>query len=92
MEELRNKYHDFSNDFVWRILGLEGVDTSLWSSAIKQFHRDYYPIYTATQSLNKEVETSIADTKEAIIKVTANGKRALKVFFGGLMGTPNSQC
>jgi hypothetical protein len=66
MEELRNKYHDFSNDFVWRILGLEGVDTSLWSSAIKQFHRDYYPIYTATQSLNKEVETSIADTKEAL--------------------------
>ena len=66
MEELRNKYHDFSNDFIWRILGLEGVDTSLWSSAIKQFHRDYYPIYTATQSLNKEVETSIADTKEAL--------------------------
>lgn len=66
MEELRNKYHDFSNDFVWRILGLEGVDTSLWSSAIKLFHRDYYPIYTATQSLNKEVETSIEDTKEAL--------------------------
>jgi hypothetical protein len=66
MEELRNKYHDFSNDFIWRILGLEGVDTSLWSSAIKQFHRDYYPIYTATQSLNKEVETYIADTKEAL--------------------------
>lgn len=66
MEKLRDKYHDFSNDFVLRILGLEGVDTSYWSSAIKQFHRDYYPIYISTQPLNKEIEKSIGDTKNAL--------------------------
>jgi hypothetical protein len=34
-------------------------------------------------------EIKIADAKEAMIKVIANGSRALKVFFGGLMDTPN---
>jgi hypothetical protein len=66
MEKLRDKYHDFSNDFVLRILGLEGFDTSLWSSAIKQFHHDYYPIYTSTQTFNKAIEKSIEETKEGL--------------------------
>jgi hypothetical protein len=66
MESLRAKHHNFTNDFLWRILGLEGVDTILWAGAIKQFYHDYMPIYEATKKNNKDVEGAIADTKEAL--------------------------
>jgi len=66
METLRAKHHNFTNDFLWRILGLEGVDTILWAGAIKQFYQDYMPIYEATKKNNKDVEGAIADTKEAL--------------------------
>lgn len=66
METLRAKHHNFTNDFLWRILGLEGIDSSLWGDAIKQFHHDYRPIYEASKNNNKEVEDAIADTKEAL--------------------------
>ena len=66
METLRANHHNFTNDFLWRILGLEGVDTSMWGDAIKQFHRDYRPIYEESKKNNKEVENAIAETKEAL--------------------------
>ena len=66
MEILRSTHHDFSNDFILRILGLEGIDTSDWSKAIKQFHHDYYPIYDSTKKLEVEINKSIADTKEGL--------------------------
>lgn len=66
MEDLRLKHHDFSNDFILRILGLEGVDTAYWTSAIKQFHHDYYPIYDSTKKLEQEIKESIAATKEGL--------------------------
>jgi hypothetical protein len=31
----------------------------------------------------------MTDAKDAIIRVIASGRRALKEFFGGLMGIPN---
>jgi hypothetical protein len=31
----------------------------------------------------------MTEAKDAIIRVIASGRRALKEFFGGLMGTPN---
>jgi hypothetical protein len=34
-------------------------------------------------------EIKIAEAKEVMIRVIANGRRALNVFFGGLMRTPN---
>jgi hypothetical protein len=66
MEILRENHHNFTNDFLWRILGLEGVDTALWSGAIKQFYHDYMPIYEETKKNNNDIESAIADTKEAL--------------------------
>ena len=56
MERLNQKHHDFSKDFLLRILGLDGVDTAVWGNAIKQFHRDYSPIFSATQKLEPAIE------------------------------------
>lgn len=66
MERLNQKHHDFSKDFLLRILGLDGVDTAVWGTAIKQFHRDYSPIFSATQKLEPAIEESITNTKEAL--------------------------
>jgi hypothetical protein len=66
MEQLRAKHHNFTNDFILRILGLEGVDTAIWGSAIKQFYRDYKPIYDSTRILEKEISASIGLTKEGL--------------------------
>lgn len=66
MQRLNEKHHDFSNDFLLRILGLDGVDTAIWSVAIKQFHRDYLPIFSATEKLNPDIEASISKTKDAL--------------------------
>lgn len=66
MQRLNEKHHDFINDFLLRILGLDGVDTAIWSSAIKQFHRDYSPIFSATEKLNPAIEESIGKTKDAL--------------------------
>lgn len=66
MQKLRESHHDFTNDFTWRILGLEGVDSSSWENVIKQFQHDYTPIYQATKKMNKDVEVAIANTKEGL--------------------------
>ncbi len=69
MEKLRAKHHNFTNDFVLRILGLEGVDTALWSTAIKQFYRDYKPIYDSTRLKEEEIMISFDKTKEGLKNV-----------------------
>jgi hypothetical protein len=69
IEKLRAKHHNFTNDFVFRILGLEGVDTALWSTAIKQFYRDYKPIYDSTRLQEEEIMNAFDKTKEGLKNV-----------------------
>jgi hypothetical protein len=69
MENLRAKHHNFTNDFVLRILGLEGVDTALWGTAIKQFYRDYKPIYDSTRLQEDEIKNALDKTKEGLKNV-----------------------
>ena len=69
MEKLRVKHHDFTNDFILRILGLEGVDTANWGAAIKQFYRDYKPIYDSTRLQEEEITDAVAITKEGLKNV-----------------------
>jgi hypothetical protein len=69
MEKLRAKHHNFTNDFVLRILGLEGVDTSLWGTVIKQFYRDYKPIYDSTRLQEDEIMNAFDKTKEGLKNV-----------------------
>jgi hypothetical protein len=69
MEKLRAKHHNFTNDFVLRILGLEGVDTALWGTAIKQFYRDYKPIYDSTRLQEKGIMNALDKTKEGLQNV-----------------------
>jgi hypothetical protein len=69
MEKLRAKHHNFTNDFVLRILGLEGVDTALWGTAIKQFYRDYKPIYDSTRLMEEEIMIAFDKTKEGLKNV-----------------------
>lgn len=66
MQQLNEKHHDFSNDFLLRILGLDGVDTAIWTTAIKQFQRDYLPIYSASEKLGPAIEESIEKTKHGL--------------------------
>ena len=66
MENLRVKHHDFSNDFVLRILGLEGVDTANWGAAIKQFYHDYKPIYDSTRLLEEDIMNALGKTKDGL--------------------------
>lgn len=69
MEKLRAKHHNFTNDFVLRILGLEGVDTALWSTAIKQFYRDYKPIHDSTRLQEEEIMIAFNKTKDGLKNV-----------------------
>ncbi len=69
MEKLRAKHHNFTNDFVLRILGLESVDTAIWSAAIKQFYRDYKPIYDSTRLQEEEIMNAFDKTKEGLKNV-----------------------
>ena len=73
IEKLRANYPEFTNDFIWKILGLEGVDTAIWGEAIKQFHHDYLPVYEETKKINRDIESAITDTKEAL--------KAVKYYF-----------
>jgi len=56
IDSLREKHHDFFNDFVWKILALEGTDTAKWDDVIKQFYADYKPIYDSTVKLDQDIE------------------------------------
>jgi hypothetical protein len=69
MEKLRAKHHNFTNDFVLRILCLESVDTALWGTAIKQFYRDYKPIYDSTRLKEEEIMIAFDKTKEGLKNV-----------------------
>lgn len=69
MEKLRAKHENFTNDFVLRILGLEGVDTAIWGTAIKQFYRDYKPIYDSTRLQEEEIMIAFDKTKEGLKNV-----------------------
>ena len=65
-EALRSsEYHNFLMDFTGRLLGLNGVDTAKWEMLIKQFIREYKPIYDSTVTLDKEVEKAAQDVKMA---------------------------
>jgi hypothetical protein len=65
-EALRSsEYHNFLMDFTGRLLGLNGVDTAKWDMLIKQFIREYKPIYDSTVVLDKEVEKAAQDVKMA---------------------------
>ena len=56
IDSLREKHHDFFNDFVLKILALEGTDTAKWDDVIKQFYADYKPIYDSTIKLDQDIE------------------------------------
>jgi len=58
IDSLREKHHDFFNDFVLKILALEGTDTAQWDNVIKQFYADYKPIYDSTLKLDGEIEVA----------------------------------
>lgn len=65
-EALRSSaYHNFLMDYTGKILGLEGVDTGNWNLVIKQFIRDYRPIYDSTVALDKEVDKAGQELKMA---------------------------
>jgi hypothetical protein len=56
MEMLRSKHHSFFRDYFYKILALEGIDSSKWESVIKQFYADYKPIYDSTVKLDQDIE------------------------------------
>jgi hypothetical protein len=56
ISSIREKHHDFFNDFVLKILALEGTDTAQWDNVIKKFYADYKPIYDSTLKLDKEID------------------------------------
>ncbi len=66
MQQLNEKHQNFNNDFLLRILGLEGVDTTIWTTAIKQFIRDYTPMYSTIKTLDPAIDKSIDDTKDGL--------------------------
>ena len=61
----QSEYHNFMKDFTGTLLGLNGVDTAKWEMLIKQFIREYRPIYESTLTLDKEVDKAAQDVKMA---------------------------
>lgn len=61
----QSEYHNFMRDFTGKLLGLEGVDTAKWDMLIKQFIREYKPIYDSTLVLDREIEEAAQDVKMA---------------------------
>ena len=59
---LEKKYPNFLNLFIYKILGLEGIDSSMVTGALLKFMNDYRPIYDSTTKL----ETGIVDASEEI--------------------------
>jgi hypothetical protein len=62
---LQSDLHNFMGDFTGTLLGLNGVDTAKWEMLIKQFIREYRPIYESTLTLDTEVEKAAQDLKMA---------------------------
>lgn len=58
MNALRTKHHNFFNDYISKILGLGGTDTSKWSMIIKKFYADYKPIFDSTKALDQQINAS----------------------------------
>jgi hypothetical protein len=56
LNQLKEMHPDFFNDFVLKILGLEGTDTTQWNSMIKKFIHDYKPIYDSTVQLDGDIQ------------------------------------
>jgi hypothetical protein len=62
LDRLEKKYPDFLNVFIFKILGLEGIDSSNITTALLKFMSDYRPIYDSSKTL----ESSIGRTAEEI--------------------------
>lgn len=62
----QSDYHNFMRDYTGKLLGLDGVDTAMWNALIKQFIREYKPIYDATTSFDKEVNDAAEELKVAM--------------------------
>lgn len=66
MESLRSQYPEFLNDFTMRILGLQQVDTAQWTPLLKQFLREYRPIYDSSKALESEVAAAEKEIKSGL--------------------------
>lgn len=66
MEILRAKHHDFYNEFIGKILGLEGTDTSKWAMVIKRFYADYKPIFDSTKQFDAKIDESNQKLEESL--------------------------
>ncbi len=61
LNQLKEKHPDFLNDFLLKILGLEGTDTTQWSFMIKKFIHDYKPIYDSTLLIDDAIKKVSSD-------------------------------
>jgi hypothetical protein len=55
LNALQEKYPDFLNGFIYKILGLEGIDSSKIKPTIVQFIKDYRPLYDSSKTLDAEM-------------------------------------
>ena len=66
MQSLREKHHNFLNDYLGKIVALEGADTSQWEMVIKRFYADYKPIYDSTRAFDKKIEDAKKKMEESL--------------------------
>lgn len=66
LDRLETKYPDFLPVFIFKILGLEGIDSSQITPALLKFIQDYRPIYDSTKSMEAGINQATEEVKASL--------------------------
>ncbi len=66
LNKLYQKEEAFTVDFLTKIMGLQDVDSSLWSQSVKQFITTYRSVFEITKNKDKEIDDAVGEIQMAL--------------------------